>query len=188
MNFKIGISDSSDIQLVISPYVTEKTKTAGASSTADGFGDIEVRYKWNLWGNDEGPTAFGLLPYVKIPSGTEVSNEHFEGGLIAPFAWDFVEGWGLGVQAQIDRTYFDDTKDYGWDFGHTAVIGLDLTDSTGLFVEYIGVVGESPYQAFASGGFTWKLSDDLQLDMAVAIGLNDASEDFTFFPGFSYRF
>ena len=30
--------------------------------------------KWNLWGNDSGPAAFALLPYVKLPVDTSVTN------------------------------------------------------------------------------------------------------------------
>ena len=135
MNLKAGITDSSDLQLVISPYVTERMKTGGVTDTVDGVGDFEVRYKWNLWGNDEGETAFGLLPYVKLPSGSDVSNDRVEGGLILPFAWDFAEGWGFGTQVQIDRVYSADTRNHEWEFSHTAVIGADLCESIGVFIE-----------------------------------------------------
>ena len=32
---------------------------------AEGFGDMEIRLKHNLWGNDEGATALALMPFIK---------------------------------------------------------------------------------------------------------------------------
>ena len=36
------------------------------------------------WGNDpgRGDTAFGVMPFVKIPTGGETSNDKSEGGLM----------------------------------------------------------------------------------------------------------
>ena len=35
-----------------------------------GFGDVFLRTKINLLGNDSGPIGFALIPYVKLPSST----------------------------------------------------------------------------------------------------------------------
>ena len=52
-----------------------------------GFGDVFLRAKMNLLGNDSGPVGFALIPYVKLPSSTPlISNGATEGGLIAPLA------------------------------------------------------------------------------------------------------
>ena len=52
-----------------------------------GFGDVFLRSKINLLGNDNGPVGFALIPYVKLPSSTPlISNGAVEGGLIAPLA------------------------------------------------------------------------------------------------------
>ena len=84
-NVKFGTTSQSDLQLVLQPYVHERERTAMGLAEAHGIGDVEVRFKWNLWGNDGGgATAGGLLPYVKIPTGTDVSNHEWEGGLIVP--------------------------------------------------------------------------------------------------------
>src|ERR1700692_2199819 len=50
-----------------------------------GFGDVFLRTKINLLGNDSGPIGFALIPYVKLPSSTPlISNGAVEGGLVAP--------------------------------------------------------------------------------------------------------
>ena len=81
-NFKIGLTNDIDIQFVFDAYSEEEPSTSGG---LEGFSDLQIRLKYNLWGNDEEGTAFALFPYVKIPTGTELSNDEWEGGLILPF-------------------------------------------------------------------------------------------------------
>ena len=57
----------------------------------------------------------------------------------------------------------------------------DLTEQLGTFVEYIGITGDTPYQAYVAGGFTFSVSDDLILDCGAA-------EDLGVFAGFTKRF
>ncbi len=187
-NVKYGIADNMDLQLVFTPYVRETTETGGVKTTAEDASDLTIRLKYNVWGNDDGATAFGLMPVVKIPTQTEVSNGRWEGGLIAPFSWRAGERWGVGLQGQIDRVYDPDDNDMDWEFSHTAVVGFDLTDSFGIYLEYLGIAGDRPYDSFFSGGVTYGLSEWIQLDAGTLIGLNDEAEDVTLFTGISWKF
>ncbi len=186
-NLKLGLTSQTDLQLVLTPYHYEREKKDGRVREAEGFGDLELRFKWNLWGNDAGDTAAALFPYVKIPSGTEVSNGEWEGGLILPFSWDLSDRWGLGLQIQIDRA-FDEDEGHYWTFGHSAVLGFALTERLGCFAEYAGSSSDLPYQAFASGGFTFRIGENIQLDLGGLAGLNRHSEDLTLFQGLTLRF
>jgi hypothetical protein len=185
-NIKYGINDSMDLQLVLAPYVREVTRTDGLRQQSEGFGDVTLRLKWNLWGNDEGKTAFAIFPYVKIPSGTAVSNDNWEGGVILPWAMELCDGVGLGLQAEFG--YVWDEGDYEVDFSHTAVLGFDVTDQLGLYIEYLGVAGGHPYEAYASGGVTWAFTKTFQWDAGVVIALNNAAEDLNTFTGFTVKF
>ena len=100
---------------------------------------------------------------------------------------DLKEGVGLGLMAEIDAVP-DGANDYDLEFVHSAVLGFDLTERLGLFTEYVGVTGPSPYQAYASTGLTYSISKDLVLDTGVQIGLNDAADDIRVFGGFTKRF
>lgn len=42
---KLGVSDRSDLQLGVTPYVMSTTKQAGSRSRVSGIGDVTVRYK-----------------------------------------------------------------------------------------------------------------------------------------------
>ncbi|BDS06288.1 hypothetical protein NT6N_13280 [Oceaniferula spumae] len=187
-NLKYGLNDSMDLQLVIAPYVREVMRSGAMREEAEGFGDVTLRLKWNLWGNDEGKTAFAIFPYVKIPSGTAVSNDHWEGGVILPWATEICEGIGFGMQAEVAYVWDDSDRDYDIDFLHTAVLGFDVTDQLGLYIEYLGIAGDHPYEAYASGGVTWAFTDLFQWDAGVVLGLNDAAEDLNTFTGFTVKF
>ena len=70
-NLKLGLTNGIDAQLVVETFRWEENTDAGSEATVDGFGDLVLRGKFNLWGNDEGPTAFALLPFVKFPTAGE---------------------------------------------------------------------------------------------------------------------
>lgn len=187
-NVKFGITDSSDLQIVLRPWVAERTRTAGVEDHTEGFGDVEIRWKQNLWGNDGGKTAFGLMPFVSVPTQTAVSGGEWEGGLIAPLSIEVSKGVDLGLMAEIDRVWDADRGEHKWDFVHTAVLGFDLTESIGLYLEYIGNTAHGDYEATASAGLTWGQTENLQWDIGGTIGLNDAAEDFGVFQGVTFRF
>lgn len=187
-NVKYGLLDNLDLQLVFSPYIKETTETAGVRTHVDDFSDIVMRLKYNFWGNDGGSTALGIMPFVKIPTQTDVSNGRWEGGLIVPFAWRAGERWGLGFQGEIDRVYNEDNHEMDWDFAHTAVLGFDLTERIGIYLEYLGVAGAHPYESYFSGGATYSLNDCIQLDAGTLVGLSDEAEDLTVFSGISFKF
>src|SRR5688572_26356852 len=56
-NFKLGLTNNIDLQIV-APIYTHVRRGP------EGFGDLTLRMKWNLWGNDGGPTALALMPFV----------------------------------------------------------------------------------------------------------------------------
>lgn len=187
-NLKYGLNERMDLQLLIAPFVYEKTRQGGATEVNEGFGDLTMRLKWNLWGNDEGATAMAVFPYVKIPTGTEVSNDKWEGGVIFPWAMECSERVGLGLQLEVARIWDEDDRDDDLEFLHTAVLGVDLTERLGVYLEYIGIAGDDPYQASISGGASWAFSDLFQWDAGLVLGLNDEAEDLQTFTGFTLKF
>ncbi|RYD17883.1 MAG: transporter [Verrucomicrobiaceae bacterium] len=180
-NLKTGLTEDIDMHLVLRPWIKEE-------GGAEGFGDADVRLKWNLWGNDGGKTAGALMPFVTIPSQTAVSTEEWEGGLIFPVAIELSDKVGLGFQTELDRVWNEDDRTHDWDFLHSAVLGFDLTDTVGLFIEYVGVAGDHSYEATANTGLTFATGENVQWDLAIGFGLNDAAEDLSLIQGVSFRF
>ena len=65
---------------------------------------------------------------------------------------------------------------------------MDLSERAGCYIEYLGVAGDHDYEAYASGGVTWALSDFRRLDLGVVAGINDAAEDLSVFSGLTVKF
>lgn len=187
-NYKLGLTNRTDLQLVV-PFFE---KQRGGEDDDEGIGDLLVRWKWNLWGNDEGGTALAFMPFVKTPTaGHDLGNDKVEGGLIIPFAAALGERAGFACMAEFDVAYDEASGDYGVDFVNTATIGVDLTDRWGAFVEFISVAStreDTPWEGYGKAGVTFVVSEDLVIDAGAATGLNDEAEDFVAFTGFSFRY
>ena len=175
LNLKAGLTHNIDVQAIVDVRTIEENNT-------DTFGDLTLRLKWNLFGNDEGDTALALLPFVTIPT----SDGEWEAGLIIPWSTTLTDTIGFGLQAEFD--YVDDGDTQSFEFLHTAVLGLSLTEKLGAYTEYIGISSSDSYQSFIAGGMNYAVSDHLILDFGVQAGLNSASEDFGVFTGFTKRF
>lgn len=188
-NFKIGLTNFADVQFVLAPYGRIDEHDGDA---AEGFGDSQIRLKINLWGNDGGDVAGAIMPFVQFPTGErEISAGKAEYGLIFPVAIALPNEFGLTVMAEFDAVRNADDDGYRLDFVHTAALGRTIVGSLGGFIEYIGVLpfgDDEEYQASLAGGFTYGVSDDVQLDLALQAGLTDAAEDFAVLAGVSFRF
>lgn len=190
-NLKYGVGANSDLQLVVAPYTDVEVRGGGANTDASGFGDVIIRLKHNFWGNDGGPSAFGLMPFVKLPTASDEfgANNDVEGGLIAPLALDLGDGFGLGVMGQVN-VLKDSKDDYAPEFVVSATLGHDLTDRLGGYVELwasrFDDTGEKTQATFDTG-LTYAVTQTLQLDTGVNIGLNNATDDVQAFVGVSRR-
>ena len=191
VNLKLGLSDDVDIQFVFDAFRETRTTTGGVLTESEGFGDLTTRLKINLWGNDGGGTAFALFPYVKIPTGSALSNDKWEGGIILPFSMDLTDEVSFGAMLQPNLVYDATSNGYDLDWIHTFVFGLPVTETVGTYLEYVGIAGSGAgldYQAIFSGGFTWAAAENVQFDFGVRVGMNEAAEDFGVFSGVSFRY
>ena len=184
MNLKLGIAADTDIQFVWDAW--QYDDPAGPANSRSGSGDLSIRLKHNLWGNDGGTTALAVFPFVTIPGGGMGSDE-WEAGLILPFSMELSDRVGLGLMAEFDWVA-DGGRGHDFEFVHSAVLGFDLCDRWGCFAEYVGVLRESSYEASIASGVTRMVGANLMLDAGLRLGLNDAAEDFGLFTGWTIRY
>src|SRR5262245_10125763 len=105
INMKVGLFNNTDLQLVLESYnrIRTEDRSAGITQIRSGFGDVTLRLKHTLWGNDEGRTALAMMPFVKFPSNQDdLGNDSIEGGVIFPFALTLPAGWGMGAMTEFD--------------------------------------------------------------------------------------
>jgi hypothetical protein len=194
-NFKLGLTNSIDLQIVAEPYRRAVTRDAATHALVDktsGAGDVTARLKNNMWGNDGGDTAFAIMPFIKIPTaGNGLGNGKVEGGVILPLALSIADGIGLGLMTEADIVRNDANSAYAVTFVNTATIGFDLTDKIGAYTEIAAAKGTAraaKWEASFDAGITYALTDSIQLDAGLNIGLTKAAPDFNPFVGISWRF
>ncbi len=192
INFKVGLLNNLDLQIVFDSYIHEKTREAGTSTTTTGVGDLTFRLKTNLWGNDGGATALALMPFVKLPTHSSgLGNNSVEGGLNIPFAVSLPGDWGMGFMTEVDVLRNDADSGYHLDLINSITFSHDIVGDLGGYVEFVSVLSAesgSRWQATFNLGLTYAVTDDIQLDGGCNIGLTDAAEDLHPFVGASFRF
>ena len=193
LNLKVGLLPNADLQLMVDPYVSSKVedRVAGASDKASGFGDITTRLKINFWGNDGGPTAFAMMPFVKWPlSASDVRNGETEGGVIFILGYELPAGWGSAVMTEVDSVS-DGAGGRNTEWINSITFAHDLTDRLGGYVELFIVTSDAPghkWQGQFDAGLTYALSDNCQLDLGCNFGITDSAPDYQPFLGISRRF
>lgn len=193
LNLKAGLLHNVDLQIIVDSYVRERTRVApGPTTTTDGFGDITTRLKINFWGNDGGPTALAVMPFLKVPTASGgLGNDSVEGGLIVPFAFELPGEWSVGLMAEFDFLRNATGDGYHTDFVNTVSFGHDIVGDLAGYVEFVSVATTETggdWRGFLSLGLTYGLCPNSQLDLGVIVGLNRAAEDVNPFLGFSFRY
>jgi hypothetical protein len=190
VNFKIGLLNHVDFQVLLQPFNT--VRFSDSHTRRDGFGDVTLRTKINLWGNDGGATALALMPFVKIPSASDdLGNGAVEGGLIVPFAVELGGGWSMGLMTEVDILEDSGGRGHHAEWVNSITFSRDLTGRLGVYVEFFSVVSaerSAPWIGTLNTGLTFAVSDDLQLDCGVNLGLTRAADDVNPFLGLSWRF
>lgn len=194
INLKVGLCNSADFQLVVETYNSARVhdRAAGTVTKHRGFGDVIPRLKWNLWGNDGGSTALALMPYVKLPTNQDdLGNNSVEGGLIVPFALELPHGWGMGLMTEFDINRDDAGDGHHAEFVNSITFARDIIGALGGYVEFWSAVStesDSDWAGTFDVGLTYGLTEDIQLDAGVNIGLTRSADDINPFLGVSWRF
>jgi len=107
-NVRIGITNWAEFDVQFNGFQSSQSLGSGSGAvTAQGagFGDVVLRTKMNLFGNDDGPVGLAIIPYVKVPSSAPViSNGAVEGGLIVPLALRLPQDYLVTLMTEVDVT------------------------------------------------------------------------------------
>jgi len=192
VNLKVGLTNRIDLQLMVDPYVRvrDEDRVAGTVSRASGFGDVTTRLKFNLWGNDGGPTALAVMPFVKWPlAASEVRNGRTEGGITLIYGYELPGGWGSAVMSEVD--FVDDGSGRSTQWLNSITFSHDLGERLGCYFEFVAVTDDargSEWQGQFDTGLTYAVHDDLQIDLGCNFGVTKSAPDFQPFVGISRRF
>ncbi len=194
MNLKLGLLNNLDLQVMLETYTSVRVHdlSTGVVEKQRGFGDVTIRTKLNLWGNDTGTTAFALMPFVKLPTNQDhLGNNSVEGGIIAPLAVALPADWGMGVMSEVDFVRDESGGGHHPEFVNTITFSHDIVGKLAGYVEFFSLVNtesDADWIGTFDCGVTYSLTDDIQLDAGINIGVTRSAEDLSPFIGLSWRF
>jgi len=190
-NLKLGLSRSTAIQFGFQTFVEQREKDleTGKSTTSHGIGDINIRIKQNIVGNNGGNFILAVLPYVKFSTASYTDDSKYEGGIIVPMQFKLPGEWKLGTQVEGDR--LQDNEGTGM---HTELL-QSLTLSHEL-IKHVDGIAETYYRYdfkqhhwanFLNASAQVEISDNFKLDAGFNYGLQHDAEK-NYFIGTSFRF
>ncbi|MEY4691802.1 MAG: hypothetical protein RIT19_2127 [Verrucomicrobiota bacterium] len=194
VNLKTGLLPSLDFHVIVDSYVRTRAEppSPGVMSTGSGLGDITLRFKKNFWGNDSGSTAFGMIPFVKVPTAADgVGNGAVEGGLLLPLAARLPGGFDLGVQTRLDCLRGTERPGHYLASYNSVVLGHSIFGPLSGYVEFFTFhpfESGSDWQGLVDCGITWLLDENLQLDAGCNFGVTRSAPEYNPFLGISVRF
>lgn len=198
-NIRIGVTTAAEVNVVWQPYGIVRTRTPDPvdATRSSGVGGLELRAKYNFWGNDAfeapGSTAFGILPFVSLPTdrGNGISPDHVTGGFILPFAVKLTDKFGLGLNAGVDLVRNEDTDGYHPEYLASASLSYGWTEQLSTYYEIAGRFGTRDPRGdtvVLATGFTYQFTKNLQIDAGINVGVTDAADRINPFAGITTRF
>lgn len=187
VNLKFGVMDNFDIQFVFDNFSFNRVSVNSITTTNRSFGDLTVRGKVNVWGNDSGKTSFAVMPALKIPLN---KGGHLEGSLMIPLAVSLPAGFGLGIMTQFDYLKNLDKDGYHLQWVNTATISRNIVGTLGAYIEGFSSMQQETgdFDAMFDAGLTLLVNKNVQLDLGGNFGLTKNVEDYKLFTGMSVRF
>ncbi|MDB5478984.1 MAG: hypothetical protein JWO83_37 [Caulobacteraceae bacterium] len=192
---KLGLTNTVDLEASMTPYERVTVKDHGVTTRASGVGDLFLRLKASLIGDDGGPVAIAIEPFVKLPTANRaIGNGAVEGGLIAPIQLNLQGGWQLLFDPEVDL--LENAAGGG---NHANAIGLvslgkpvskTVTLSAELWTDSNFDPAGRTSQFSADLGAAWipAFAPDVQFDGGVNLGLNRSTPDVQAYVGISHRF
>jgi outer membrane putative beta-barrel porin/alpha-amylase len=180
LNAKAGLTPRADLQVIVDGLHHVEGE--------DALGDITLRTKLNVWGNDAGGSAFGLIPFVRVPGG-DAGVDEVEAGLILPLELRLPHEWDFGTMLELDAVGRPDGR--GIDAVVSATTAHPLWKELDGFVELESTVAldeAEPVEVGANAGLVLGVTDDIEVDTGVRVGLTAAADDFVAFVGGTTRY
>lgn len=184
MVLRTGISEKSEFDILWDGINLDKEEGA---STVHSKADLSIGGKYKLLENEQ--YNLTLLGLVSLPTGTAPSTSDSVDPLVG-LLWDYSlsDTNTLFGTVQTSSTKIDHNREYDQQFS----IGTSFahTETIGSFIEFYTIIpSESGLHTTKTidGGMTYLLTNDIQLDVNVGLGLNRYSSHFIGF-GFATRF
>jgi hypothetical protein len=190
---KLGVTDNADVEVQLGGYQSSRVTDLGTghSHAVAGFGDVTVRTKLNLVGNDGGDLAVAIEPSFKIPTATGgVGNGAAEFGVLAPIQIALPLNLTALFVTEVDQLKNAANTGRHASFTNLLNISRPITPELTAEVEIWSQVQaqHEPSMYSLDLAVAYALGPNTQLDAAVYVGLNSQTPALVGYIGMAQRF
>lgn len=191
---KFGVTNTVDLEASVTPYEQVTVTDHGITSRASGVGDLFLRAKVALVGDDGGNVGLAISPFVKIPTaGHALGNGAVEGGVTGLLQVNLPDNWSVNFNPEVD--VLENAAGGGQHVNAIAVVSLNrpvsktITLSGELWTDSDFDPAGTVTQYSADLGAAWipAATPSVQFDGGVNFGLNKATPGVQVYVGISYR-
>ena len=187
---RVGVAHGLELRFAASP-VSQRTRTDDLRVDDSGTEDLDLGIKLVLARQVGRRPAIAVIPQMTLPTGSEAfSRNRLSPGVNLIYAWDLTEEVSLAGSTQVNRAVTARGEGYA-EWAQSLVTGLVVGARTGVYAEWYALFHAAPQgtrtEHYANGGFTWSVADDIQWDIRLGAGLNEAATDFFAGTGFALR-
>lgn len=192
-NVRIGVTSTAEVDLLFTAYSYDriKDKVGGGHLKQSGFSDLTLRSKINCFGDDGGPFAIGLIPFITFPTGRDgVGSRGFAGGVGLPAQFALPAGFQLGVETTI-QTVHEPGGGSHFDYLNSISLGHPINKWLSTYVELatdLSTAAHSRWIGTVDTALVYQPVNNWQLDAGVNTGVTKAADDVFLFVGAAWRY
>lgn len=162
---------------------------AGSNSGAE---DLYVATKLGLTAQDGIFPEVSFVPQISLPTG----NASFTAGRVLPganllYGWEISDALSAGGSSQFNQTIDSGTGAEFTEFAQSLTCCYSLNAQLGTYAEWFAFfpagANTANQEQYVNGGFTYRPTDDIQWDIRIGMGVNDAADDLFCGIGYSFR-
>lgn len=190
---RLGVNRLSEVQIGITPFGFVRSRDHGQVHRASGVGDIIVAVKRSVTHPDGSGLSIAVQPFATLPTGSAaIGAGDWSAGVIVPVSVPLSDKVQFALSPELDDVVDGDGKGRHLAFGGVMGLGIALGPAISTAIELSIMHDDDPdgaqRQSLAGLSFAWQPSDNWQLDVGSAIGLNRYSPDAEIYLGVARRF
>jgi hypothetical protein len=192
-NIRLGVTSHADLEFlfVAYSYILTTDKNTGAQLKQSGFGDSTLKSKINILGDDGGPVAIALIPFVTFPTGADgVGERSYLGGVALPVEFALPAGFQLRTENAI-LTIHELGDGSRFDYLTSASLGHSITKKLSTYIELATDINPAAHTSWigtVDTGLIFQATSNWQLDAGVNIGVTKPANDLFVFVGGAWRY
>ena len=190
---KYGLTDSTDVEVDVTPWQRSTTRIGDLRERASGIGDVNLIAKQRLSSADAAVQVIAM-PVVKIATAKHsLGNGKWEAGMLVPIGYAIPHTpLSFGLTPELDWVADGDGHGHHLAMAQVASLGWQATAKLNIAAEiwrgWDWDPSSATRQASADGSVAYLLSNDVQVDAGANFGINWATPDVELYGGISKRF